>query len=507
MDDDDDDNDGDDATRGSGGAPPPPSRDAPWVHPSGVRFCGSVFMAHRPGEDGGVLAVRRSGAFGSHAVHVFASADDVASDLARLRLQTRASLLAARACAALGIRRARERALSAAADLLAQLVPERAPTAQAAASEVRHEFRPAAREAAAARRLLLRRAARDDDGAWDAAATAERIAAGGCPVWAAPGFVTQTHALEPLARPWFFSRRALRRFVDAAVDATAATRRVQRRGMRSATLAGRKLAFDVAFARYNALSTALRRPQAAPPPSAEDERGSDDDDDDGDGERDRMIAEASREFGGTPPRASSSSAMSSMAAHAQQLEMLEAASHAALSAGTQCLQCWFAGLFEEVTDAVALRTLRGRRVLATGSPADPARLEALSIAELGEMLARRPDDERWARRGGLGGAFDADPALQWLRLLFGAGLKAHGGGDDDEAGGHAKSDAALAVSYDQAAARQYLDGGWLDGPARYVQPLIVGHLEPEELHALAHNAQICRRLPSAKRRADRITGT
>ena len=93
-----------------------------------------------------------------------------------------------------------------------------------------------------------------------------------------------------------------------------------------------------------------------------------------------------------------------------------------------------------------------------------------------------------------------------LRFLFGAGMKEHGG-DDGEDGAKGKADAGpQSVSYDEAAARDYLNGSWLDGPARHVQPLIVGHLDPEELNALAHNSQICLRLPSAKQRTDRITG-
>jgi hypothetical protein len=216
-------------------APKPRDPSVPRGHPSGVRFAGSVFYARKP--EGGVLAVRSSASpFASHVVRVFATADDLRLDLARLRSRAGAALLSAKATALVGLRKAQAQALAASAELLAQLVPDSAPASQAAVTP-QFRFCNAPRERVAALWLLRHRAARDDEAAWEAACTAERLAKGECPVWSAPGILTQTRPVAPLSRPYFFSRAALRRFVNAAIDATAERRRSERRMLRCVALA------------------------------------------------------------------------------------------------------------------------------------------------------------------------------------------------------------------------------------------------------------------------------
>lgn len=522
----------------------PKPRDASKAgHPSGVRFAGSVFFARKP--EGGALAVRSSASpFASHAVRVFATADDLRADLARLRSRTGAALLSARATAVVGLRAAKAQALAASAELLAQLVPESAPASQAAVLP-RFRFCNAPREVAAARWLLRHRAARDDDAAWEAACTAERLADGECPVWSAPGILTQTRPTAPLARPYFFSRAALRRFVNAAVDTTASRRRSERRMQRcvsrgwlsprllrvlmralaphSAFMLSRKqLSCEMACEHLSWLQARARRPPPAPP-AADSSDSDSDDDEDGDSERDRMIAEASREMGGTVKSSSSSSAAAAAnaAANSQrvQLAMMSAAFSVLLGSVTALAHCWAAGAVEDVTDRMALFTLSGRRFLATGSKQDPARLEALSVASLNEMLARRPEynalyaSGKTRRKQWTGLDPSPDDTLQgMLRMIFGDRASALLGDADGDADGAPKKDKEEAppprVSFDPTEARDYLSGRWREGPTwADVQPLVVGHLDDAELKKLAANAQICSRLPSAKRRKESITGT
>jgi hypothetical protein len=209
---------------------------------------------------------------------------------------------------------------------------------------------------------------------------------------------------------------------------------------------------------------------------------------------------------------------SAAASQRLQLALLSAAASAVFGSATAMAQCWAAGAVEEMTDAVALRSTRGRRLLATGSARDPARVEALSVAALGEMLSRRPEEAHSARRKGAQPDADELALHTMLRFIFGdkATLALSHNGTDGE--GH--NNGALAttankaepppthVVFEASAAREYLDGRWREGPTqRDVQPLLVGHLDDDELAALAHNAQVCRRLPSAKRRKDSIAGT
>jgi hypothetical protein len=255
-----------------------------------------------------------------------------------------------------------------------------------------------------------------------------------------------------------------------------------------------------------------------PPPPAADSSDDDSDDEDGDSERDRMIAEASREMGGTVKSPSSSAAANAAKAAANsqrvQLAMMSAAFSVLLGCVTSLAHCWAAGAVEDVTDGMALFTQSGRRLLATGSKRDPARLEALSVTSLNEMLARRPEFNALyasgkTRRKQWSGVEPSqeETIASMLRMIFGDKASAVLDGDAD---GAPKKDYAppARVSFDPTEARDYLLGRRREGPTwPDVQPLVVGHLDDVELKKLAGNAQICRRLPSAKRRKDSITRT
>jgi hypothetical protein len=300
--------------------------------------------------------------------------------------------------------------------------------------------------------------------------------------------------------------------------------RVLTAGARSAshsafTLSRKQMSCEMACEHLTWLQARARTPPP-PPPAADSSDDDSDDDEDGDSERDRMIADAAREMGGTVKSSSSSAAAAAnAAANSQrvQLAMMSAAFSVLLGSVTALAHCWAAGAVEDVKDGMALFTVRGRRLLATGSKRDPARLEALSVASLNEMLARRPAFDAHYASGktrckqwtGVETPDSDDTLRAMLRMFFGDSLF---GDEDGDADGPPKKDKEEAppprISFDPKEARDYLNGRWREGPTwADVQPLVVGYLDDVELKKLAANAQICSRLPSAKRRKDSITGT